>query len=333
MDKLGKTTELNSTEAETLYDEIYNSPSYLSFISSWEAGTSTYTSLEEFTSGGIPSWFSVGADSVYSSYDNKIPDEIVNDALASTLTLTQQLGIYDYTMDTLGVDGGKSFNKNHTFTKYNLENIQKVYTDLLAMKGTTDIDSLIDPYRLTGQDGMLIQNLYHTYKDQMTVENVAMPQNGALNVIINKLKLAINILNEKDETGNSISTVATTQLNSNQLAHAQALYNKNNNAYLEVPTEILETLGLNPNLTNGTLTDGESVVSNVVGGQTFTDDQVNGYAEIIDASDSVILPNYGTIAANTNSSVSNELPDTQVQTPGDKAPAPKAGGGVGSGGK
>jgi len=245
-------------------------------------------------------------------------------------------------MDQLGVDGNKLFSANNSYTKYTFQDIQKLYDDMITWNDETEIsiEDLINPYRLTGQDGSLLQNMYTTYKDQLIIEGVSSPNRGAYNILLNKIKLALahpelsfNILNVKDETGNSLTTVGLTQLNSNQLAHAQALYNKNNDTYIDYPPEILEALGLNPNLSNGTLTNNENVGSNVVGGQEFTDDQVDGYANIIDAADDSVVSNYGLIQINTNSSASNELPDTVVQTPGIKEPDSKAGGNVGSGGK
>ena len=301
-EKLDKTSNLTTQEASDIYDKIYNTPAYLSFMASWSSGTSVYTPLSEFTSGDIPSWFSVGDQSIYTSYKDKLPNEIENENLQKTLTLTQQLGVYDFTMDTLGADGNKMFNNDYTYQKYNFQDIQKVYNDMLGWNnlGEGDLEQSIDDYRLTGQDGMLLQNMYHTYKDQNIIEKVSSPNSGSYNVLLNKIKLALNhpelpfnILNMKDETGNSISTTAVTQMNSHQLAHAQALYNKNNDLYVDYPPEILEALGLNPNLSNGTLTNNENVNSNVVGGQTFTDDEVSHYATIIDAADNSILSNYG----------------------------------------
>ena len=58
--------------------------------------------------------------------------------MQATLTLTQQLGVYDFTMDTLGVDGTGIYNEDHTFTKYNFQNIDKVYTDMMKWYNTTD---------------------------------------------------------------------------------------------------------------------------------------------------------------------------------------------------
>ena len=226
--------------------------------------------------------------------------------------------------------------------KYTFQDIQKLYDDMTTWNDETEISigDSINPYRLTGQDGSLLQNMYTTYRDQLIIEGVSSPNRGAYNIVLNKIKLALahpelsfNILNVKDETGNSLTTIGLTQLNSNQLAHSQALYNKNNDTYIDYPPEILEALGLNPNLVNGKLDEGENVGSNIDGSQAFTDQQVDGYANIIDASDSAVISNYGLIQINTNSSNSNELPDTIVQTPGDKPPDPKAGGSVGSGGK
>ena len=193
--------------------------------------------------------------------------------------------------------------------------------------------------------------MYTTYRDQLIVEGVALPKIGAYYVLLNKIRLArnhpelaFNILNEKDETGNTVSTVATVQLNGHQLAHSQALYNQDNNVYYGVPTAVLEALGLNPNLTNGTLDEGEDVSSNVVGGQTFTDDEVSDYASVLTSMDNVTLSNYGTlnVASNPDTTTTPPPPPTDglpedtgggsVETPGGDKP-PTAGGGVGSGGK
>jgi hypothetical protein len=328
LDKLTKTSNLTSQEAEALYDQIYNTPAYLSFMASWTAGTQTYTSLDEFTSGNIPSWFSVGNQSVYTSYADKIPNEIENQQLQQTLTLTQQLGIYDFTMDTLGVDGNKMFNADYDYDIRNFEDLQKVYNDMQDAQqyGEGNIEMMfMNWYRLTGPDGILLQNLYFTYKNQNIVEKVASPKMGAFYVLENKIKLALehpefafNVLNVKDETGNTIAAVATTQLNSNQLAHAQALYNKNNETYKDYPPEVLQALGLNPNLSNGALQNGEDVGSNVVGGQYFTQDQVAHYGAIVDAVDNSIINNYGLIDVSspvtTTTTVNTTLPDGQVQS-------------------
>ena len=271
-------------------------------MSAWSAGTQTYTSLDEFTAGDIPSWFSVGNQSVYTTYADKIPNEIENQVLQQTLTLTQQLGIYDFTMDTLGADGNKMFNDDYDYDKLNFQDLQKVYNDMLQWQGVGEgaIDLYINPYRLTGADGAILQNLYTTYLNQNIVEKVSLPKLGAYNVLLNKIRLALNhpelafnILNVKDETGNTISTIATTQFNSNQLAHAQALYNKNNLTYKDYPPEVLEALGLNPNLTDGALQDGENVGSNVSGGQYFSDNQVAHYSTIVDSAESSVINNYG----------------------------------------
>ena len=199
---------------------------------------------------------------------------------------------------------------------------------------------------------MLLQNMYTTYRDQLIVEGVALPKIGAYYVLLNKIRLArehpelaFNILNEKDETGNTVSTVATVQLNGHQLAHAQALYNKDNNAYYGVPTDVLLTLGLNPKLTNGTLDDGEDVGSNVEGSQDFTDEEVSDYAAVLTAMDNTTLSDYGSLHVATGVDTTTTPPppppndglpeDTgggSVETPGDDKP-PTAGGGVGSGGK
>jgi len=219
------------------------------------------------------------------------------------------------------------FNDDYQYTKYNFENIQQVYNDMLGWTelGEGDLENTIDDYRLTGQDGMLLQNMYHTYKNQNIIEKVSSPNSGSYNVLLNKIRLALNhpelafnILNIKDETGNTISTVGVAQMNSHQLAHAQALYIKNNDRYIDYPPEILEALGLNPNLSNGALTGAEDVGSNVPGAQAYTDDEVNHYATIIDAADNSVINNYGIIDTTSQqtqtSYTQTRLPSGEIQT-------------------
>jgi hypothetical protein len=279
---------LTADEAASLYNQVFANDEYISFRATWDSATTVYTPLSEFTSGAVPSWFSVGLNSAYLEYADAIPNEIENVNLQENVNLIQQLGTYDFTMSELGLNGTGIFNPDHTYQTYEFNNIQQVYSDMQSWEGSEDYASEFANYRFNGFDGLLLNNMFGTYRQQLQVENVAQTSQGAYQVLLNKIALAIqhpelhfHIMNEKDESGNSVSTVGVMQLNSNQLAHQQALYEANNDIYKGYPVAALVALGLNPSLADGALTDpNEDVGSNVPGGQSFSDNQVQQYAEV-----------------------------------------------------
>ena len=285
----GTISDMTDDQASELYNEIFTDTDYISFQATWSSGTSVYTPLSDFTSGDVPSWFSVGPDSAFLEYSDDIPNEIENSKMQNTLNLVQQLGVYDFTADTLGVGGQGLFHDDHSYTLQTFDDLDKIHADMLSWDGS-DYDSLFGDYRLTSEDGSILNNLYTTYRDQLVVEKVALTQEGAYNVLLNKIELALlhpelsfNILNEKDETGNSVSTVATMQFNGTQLAHQQALYNANPNIYLDYPPDVLKAMGINPNLNAGALQGAEDVGSNVAGGQAYTDEDVATFETLNEA--------------------------------------------------
>ena len=305
----GSISSMTDEEGAELYNAIFTNTDYISFQATWSSGTSVYTPLISFTSGDVPSWFSVGPNSAFLEYADNIPGEIENENLQNTLNLVQQLGVYDFTASVLGVGGKTSFNEDHVYTVQHFSDLEQVHADMLAWEGG-DYDSLFGDYRLTGDDGNLLNNLYTTYRGQLVVEKVALAQEGAYNVLLSKIELALlhpelsfNALNEKDETGNSVSTVATMQLNGTQLAHQQALYNANPNIYLDYPPEVLQALGVNPNLSQGELQGAEDVGSNVAGGQAYTDDQVATFETLNEAVENNETPD----------AVGNETPEPASQ--------------------
>ena len=325
-DMQAQTTSITPEEATTYFDAIYESPSYLSFVAAWQAGTDVQYNLNEFTqepgkNAHIPSWFSVGEDSVYSTYANSIPNELQNAALEQSVNLVQQLGIFDFTHGVLGSLGQGSFNETHTFETREFDDINTVVLELMSWTEDTDFGTQFSNYRLESADGVLLNNMYTTYKDQLILEGVADPEIGAYNVLLNKIKLAdrspltpFRIMDEKDATGNSVRTVGVMDANKYEIAHVQALYNADNNLFLGTPEAVLQALGYNLNLTNGPLSEGEDVGGSGSYSATVDADLVQQYTVTIDARDTIAQLNESTNAAST--ATDGVAPDTTTTTDG-----------------
>ena len=310
-DMQAQTTYITGVEATTSFDAIYNKPTYLSFQAAWQAGTDVQYQLDEFTSGAddiahIPSWFSVGDDSVYSTYANSIPNQLKNAALEQSVNLVQQLGVFDYTHGVLGSLGNGVFNPTHTYESREFDDLNTVVLELMSWTEDTNFEAQFANYRLESADGVLLNNMYTTYKDQLILEGVADPEIGAYNVLLNKVKLAdsqptipFTIVDEKDSTGNSVRTVGVMTANRYEIAHVQALYNNDNTIFNGTPEAVLNALGYNPNLANGQLSEGEDVGGSGRYSAPVNAELVQQYATTIESRDTIAQLNDATNATTT----------------------------------
>jgi len=243
------------------YLDILSDPYYFSINAAWDAQTSQFTNIEEFSDDNInalPSWFSLDP-----TEDNDFDVSTIQNAkLALETNLKEQLGLYDYNLATMGSEGGKVFQDSYT---YNTNTLQDLDADLAYMKSAQGFSRLSIP----GPDAKDINYLYLSYMKQYQVENVDDADDAAWQTIINQLQLAVNngdqfrVYTELNPAGQMVNAAsAMGALNSSQLAYYQALYNEDHTRYLGYSSAALLALGLNINLQNGELSPGETVGRN-----------------------------------------------------------------------
>ena len=271
--------QTNVPNASTIagdFMDIVDDPHFFSINAAWDAQTGIVTDIDDFSDdqlNHLPSWFSLET----TDPNTFGIDQLENLKLANAANLQQQLGLYDYDLDSLGSDGGKIFNDAYTYKMNTLTDLQ---ADLDYLKTYGNIE------QINTVDAADIIALYHGYSDQYQRENSDANNGAALQTIINKLQLAIDggnemrVYSELDPDGNLVASSSQTgDLSDNQLAYYQALVDDTPTLYKGYSTAALLTLGLNVNLANGALPLGNSVASD---GHQLDADLVQQYSDMID---------------------------------------------------
>jgi hypothetical protein len=274
-------------QINTMYTGVYQSPALLSFQASWNAGVTTYVSIDEFTSHRRPTWFSVGTTGPYAELGGEMRSVWMDDTLSSSVSLLNQLAVYDFSRSFLGAQGGGLFNSKHVYEShvYTSVEIETMMWQLTQWEANADLTAAFNGSAGTDDAYLYLSSMFNSYKSQLTRQQAVNPEAGAWSILLGKFKLAADnpslaftAVREYDGiVGNTVDAVGVLQANSNQLAFYQALYLQNPNRWKGTPTEALEAIGLNPSLTTGELTDGIDVGHGVTGATEWDDDQLQFY--------------------------------------------------------
>ena len=337
-------------EANNLFSQVYNNSAYLAFQSAWNAGVNISIPYEDFVSNLRPPWFSMPSTGPWDAFYNVFTGSPVNTIqnLGTTLSLINAVGTVDYTRSWLGAQGYGFFDskhnyESHTFTQDEITAIQTwvfkalpnmslqlfpiTSNDWMTNIFTTAGETANSPYTEAFLYAQLMMNTYQTEYTRMFVTN---PEEAALQTVMSKLKqaqqspdLRFTAVREYDPiVGNTVNAVGTMQANSHLLSFYQALYLQDNTRWQGTPTEVLNAIGINPNLTNGQLPDGEDVGSNVVNGGTVIQSEMEQYQQQL-ATETTQL---AAIKAGTATPALTPPADGAPAPPADGAPAPPADG-------
>jgi hypothetical protein len=156
---------------------------------------------------------------------------------------------------------------------------------LTQWEANTDLTGAFNNSASVDDAYLYLSAMFNSYKSQLTRQQAVNPEAGAYSILLGKFKLAMDnpslaftAVRQYDPIiGNTVDSVGILQANSNQLAFYQALYLQNPNRWKGTPVSVLESIGLNTDLTTGELADGIDVGHGVTGATEWSDDQQQFY--------------------------------------------------------
>ena len=143
----------------------------------------------------------------------------------------------------------------------------------------------------------VLDDVLLAYQRQYDREGALDSRAAAVATVIGKVELAqsegrgTSFLSASNPDGTMVRGSMVQDLNSTQSSHYEALYNQDHTRWLGYDANVLQHLGLNTNLSNGALAEGESVVgSNSDASVQATVDQFASALEDQQATIDVISP-------------------------------------------
>ena len=225
------------------------SPYFFSVNAAWQAQTTIYRNISSFQEE-LPNWFAfntIAPVEGLTSQDNQM--------LSQSATLMQELGVYDFNLTS---SEGYHPESGQLFRTTRVETDQ--YDALLQqLDGIRELGISIG--------NTVIDDVLVSYMRQYDREGATSSRSAAIGTVIGKIQTAqsegrgLSFLSVSNPDTTLVRGSMVQDLNSTQSSHYEALYNQDNTRWLGYDTNVLEHLGLNTNLANGALEEGESVVS------------------------------------------------------------------------
>jgi len=255
------------------------SPYFFSVNAAWQAQTTIYRNISSFQEE-LPNWF---AFNTIAPVDGLTSQE--NQQLSESATLMQELGVYDYNLTN---SEGYHPESGQLFRSTRFETDQ--YDGLLAQLNGIQEQGL-------SIGNTVIDDVLLSYMRQYDREGAANSRAAAVATVVGKVELAqtegrgLSFMSVSNPDTTLVRGSMVQDLNSTQSSHYEALYNQDNTRWVGYDTTVLEHLGLNTNLANGALEEGESVVSSH--SDASVQDTVDQFSNALDdqqATLSVIAP-------------------------------------------
>ena len=255
------------------------SPYFFSVNAAWQAQTTIYRNISSFQEE-LPNWF---AFNTIAPVEGLTSQE--NQQLSQAATLMQELGVYDYNLtnsEGYHPESGQLFRS----TRFETDK----YDGLLSQ-----LDSIREQGLSIGNT--VIDDVLLSYMRQYDREGAANSRAAAVATVVGKIELAqtegrgLSFLSVSNPDTTLVRGSMVQDLNSTQSSHYEALYNQDNTRWVGYDTSVLQHLGLNTNLANGALGEGESVVSSH--SDASVQDTVDQFSSALDdqqATLSVIAP-------------------------------------------
>ena len=255
------------------------SPYFFSVNAAWQAQTTIYRNISSFQEE-LPNWFSFNTIAPVEGLSSQ-----ENQQLSQSATLMQELGVYDYNLTN---SEGYHPESGQLFRSTRFE--------------TDQYDSLLSQLNSIRQEGLSIGNtviddVLVSYMRQYDREGAISSRAAAVATVIGKVELAqsegrgISFLSVSNPDTTLVRGSMVQDLNSTQSSHYEAMYTQDNTRWVGYDTNVLQHLGLNTNLANGALEEGESVVS--IHSDASVQDVVDQFSNALDdqqANLSVISP-------------------------------------------
>jgi len=225
------------------------SPYFFSVNAAWQAQTTIYRNISSFQEE-LPNWF---AFNTIAPVEGLTSQE--NQQLSQSATLMQELGVYDYNLTN---SEGYHPESGQLFRSTRFE--------------TDQYDGLLSQLNSIREEGLSIGNtaiddVLFSYMRQYDREGAANSRDAAVATVIGKVELAqsegrgISFLSVSNPDTTLVRGSMVQDLNTTQSSHYEALYNQDNTRWVGYDANVLQHLGLNTNLANGALAEGESVVN------------------------------------------------------------------------